>query len=436
MTDTHNMAAPFYHHPPLIKKPKLGTRHNPQTISLSNGAPVYLFPDRSTEIVRIDIHFDAGTNRENQPLQSQFTSLLMPGGTSKMSAAEIDAAFDFFGSFPLFVADREKAVIQLYMLPCFFDKIIPVVTDILFNPSFPDLEFQMQKEAKLQQYQISRERVSTISFDYFFEALFGACHPFGRRILPEHFENITTGHLKDFHSLNFPEGLTRIALSGNLNEKMVKLTGEFLGSMNYSAKTANNDASSYLEEAKTGIKLFIEKKGALQNSVRIGKRTISKNNPDYFGLKVVDTILGGYFGSRLMQNLREDKGYTYNVNSSLMSLQNTGIISISTELGIQNTHSAITEIYKEISNLSLKKVQLSELKLVKINMLGGIVRLFDGPFNSVDSFLSVSNFGYGIEYFQTLEDKIRSITPNEIKLLAETYYNTEEMHEIVAGSYE
>ena len=397
--------------------------------------PVYLFPDRSTEIVRIDLHFDAGTNREKQPLQSQFTSLLMPGGTSIMTAAEIDATFDFYGSFPLFVADREKAVIQLYMLPRIFEKIMPVLNDIVLDPVFPDLEFQMQKEAKLQQYNISRERVSTITFDHFFEALFGAGHPFGRRIMPEHFENLTTGHLKEFHSINFPEGLTRIALSGNLNEEILKLTGDFLGKMSTRAKAGNQYPSPYIEEAKPGLKKFIEKQGALQNSVRIGKRTISKNNPDYFGLKVVDTILGGYFGSRLMQNLREDKGYTYNVSSSLMSLQNTGIIAISTEVGIQNTRNAIDEIYREINNLSLKKVQLSELKLVKINMLGGLVRLFDGPFNSVDSFLSVRSFGYGIEYFQTLEDKIRSITPNEIKLLAETYYNTGEMHEIVAGSY-
>jgi len=427
---------PIHYNPPTVRKPKLGTRQNPQSVLLKNGVEVFLFPDKSTEIVRIDLHFDAGMNRELYPLQSQFTSLLLPGGTSRMSASEIDASFDFFGSFPMFVADREKAVIQLYMLPCFFHRILPVIHEIIFDPIFPDLEFQMQKEAKLQQYNISRQRVSTITFDYFFEALFGALHPFGRRILPEHFEKIETRHLREFHSLNFPDGLLRIALSGNLDENLLKITGDYFGEISNRAEPAIQKYTHNADNANSGLKIFIEKPGALQNSIRIGKRTISRDDPGFFGLKVVDTILGGYFGSRLMQNLREDKGYTYNVSSSLMSLQNTGIIAVSTEVGIQNTGNAIREIYQEINKLSQSKIQLSELKIVKINMLGGLVRLFDGPFNSVDSFLSVQSFGYGMEYFHELEDKIRSITPNEIKQLAQTYYSTDDMYEVVAGSRE
>ncbi len=423
-----------YQTQPAVRKPKLGKLQNPQSVILSNGVPVFLFPSGSTEIVRIDLHFDAGMNREVYPLQSQFTTLLMPGGTSRMSASEIDASFDFFGSFPIFVADRERAVVQLYMLPGFFHKMMPVIHEIITDPIFPDLEFQMQKEAKLQQYHISRQRVSTITFDHFFEALFGASHPFGRKILPEHFENIEPGHLREFHSLNFPRGLKKIAISGNLNDNLVKITGDYWEKTKVGTKSATNYYPDQGDHAQPGLKIFIEKHGALQNSIRIGKKTIGKDNPDFMGLKVVDTILGGYFGSRLMQNLREDKGFTYNVNSSLMSLQNTGIIAISTEVGIQNTGNAIREIYKEVNNLALSKIQLSELKIVKINMLGGLIRLFDGPFNSVDSFLSVHSFGFGMEYFHKLEDKIRSITPNEIKQLAQTYYTTEDMHEVVAGS--
>jgi zinc protease len=336
----------------------------------------------------------------------------------------------------MLVADREKAVIQLYMHHCFFPNMVSVIHEIIFDPIFPDLEFQMQKEGKLQQYHISRQRVSTITFDHFFEALFGTIHPYGRRILPEHFDKIETRHLREFHSHNFPDGLMRIALSGNIDDNLLKLTTESFGETKNRTGNTDRNYNEKVEKSRSGLKIFIEKHGALQNSIRIGKRTISKDDPDFLGLKVVDTILGGYFGSRLMQNLREDKGYTYNVSSSLMSLQNTGIIAISTEVGIQNTENAVREIFKEVKNLSNSKIQLSELKIVKINMLGGLVRLFDGPFNSVDSFLSVQNFGYGMEYFHALEDKIRSITPNEIKQLAQTYYSTDDMHEVIAGSRE
>lgn len=419
-------------HIPPVRKPDPGIPADPQSICFPNGVPVYLFPDRLTEIVRIDLHFDAGINREILPLQSQFTSLLLPGGTSSMTAAEIDATFDFYGSFPVFAADREKAVIQLYMLPGFFDSILPMIRDIVTDPVFPEDEFQMQKEGRLQKYLINRGKVNYVSLDYFLEALYGQDHPFGRRILPSHFENITTDDLRRFHSANWVGGLLRIAISGNLSERIIRIAEECFGKTPLSPRKKVNEVT--LPEGGQGKKLKIDKTEAVQSSIRIGKLTISFDHPDFSGLKVVDTILGGYFGSRLMQNLREDKGYTYNAGSYLTSLQRSGIIAISTEVGSIHTHDAVTQIYREIDKLSETKVPAGELKLVRPNLLGNLARQFDGPFNRVDSFLSVVSPGPGLNYFRQLEDRIKSITSDEIKELARTYYRSDNMHEIIAGS--
>jgi zinc protease len=419
---------------PPVRKPDPGIPDDPQSICFPNGVPVYLFPDRLTEIVRVDLHFDAGINRELLPLQSQFTSLLLPGGTSSMTAAEIDAKFDFYGSFPVFAADREKAVIQLYMLPEFFDSILPMIRDILADPVFPEDEFQMQKEGRLQKYLINRGKVNYISLDYFLEALYGHDHPFGRRILPSHFENITTDHLKRFHSANWVGGLLRIAISGNLNERIIHIAEECFGNTPVSLR--NIAAELKLPEDGQGKKIKIDKIEAVQSSIRIGKITISFDHPDFAGLKVVDSILGGYFGSRLMQNLREDKGYTYNVGSYLTSFQNSGIITVATEVGSVHTNDAVAQIYREIDKLSENRVPARELKLVRPNLLGNLARQFDGPFNRVDSFLSVVSPGPGLNYFRRLEEKIKTITSYEIKELARTYYRSDNMHEIIAGNTE
>jgi len=430
------MAKAIVHSRPPVRKPKLGTINDPQTIYFGNNLPVYIFPDKSSEIVRIDLLFDAGMRRETLPLQSKFTSLLLAGGTSKMTAAEIDATFDFYGSFPLFNADREKAIVQLYLLPSFYDKMMPVLREIIYDPTFPESEFQMHRESKIQQYLISQQRVTTISQDHFYKALFGANHIYGRSLTAEDFDIIATKHLFEFHSRNYTNGLMKIAISGNLNEKLIKTTEACFGNAVVSSAHNNSDSSSGSALEKGPETVFVEKKGAVQSSIRIGKKTINIKNPDFPGLKVVDTVLGGYFGSRLMQNLREDKGYTYGIGSSLMSLMNTGIISVSTEVGTQNTKKAVAEIFREINGLSRKNISASEMKLVKTSMLGGLVRLFDGPFNTADSFLTLNNFGFGMEYFRNFEEKVRAITPNEIKQLARTYYNIEDMHQVVAGSHE
>jgi zinc protease len=421
---------------PRVRKPDPGIPGDPQVISFPNGVPVYLFPDSTTEVVRIDLHFDAGINREKIPLQAQFTSLLLPGGTTTMTATQIDAAFDFYGSFPVFTSDRERAVVQLYMLPDFYGTILPMIRDIIADPVFPENEFQMQKEGRLQRYLINREKVNYISLDYFLESLYGPDHPFGKRVLPSHFEEITTDDLRAFHAENWIGGLLRIALAGNLNEKVIRVTEECFGSTEFTPVNRDNKIVHREYSQVRANKLVIKKSGAVQSSIRIGKLTVSYDHPDFAGLKVVDTILGGYFGSRLMQNLREDKGYTYNVGSFLTSLQSTGIMAISTEVGSVHTHDAVVQIYNEIERLAETKVPAGELRLVRPSLLGSLARQFDGPFNTVDSFLSVVRPGPGPDYFRRLEDKVKSITPDEIKELAQTYYTSDNMHEIIAGSTE
>jgi predicted Zn-dependent peptidase len=181
-------------------------------------------------------------------------------------------------------------------------------------------------------------------------------------------------------------------------------------------------------------KTLIEKHSAVQSAVRIGSSTINKRHPDYPGLKVLDTILGGYFGSRLMKNIREDKGYTYGIRSSVTSLDHSGYKVISTEVGNNNCTKAIDEIYKEIKRLQSELVGHDEMDTVRNYMAGELLRMFDGPFAIAESFRSAWEFGLGNDYYYKFAEKIKTITPDEIKSLAITYYSIDELYEIVAGS--
>jgi predicted Zn-dependent peptidase len=171
----------------------------------------------------------------------------------------------------------------------------------------------------------------------------------------------------------------------------------------------------------------------VQASIRIGSTTINKRDPDYPGLKVVDTILGGFFGSRLMKNIREEKGFTYGISSSVISYNLTGYKLIATEVGKGYTRETIDEIYNEITSLRRYPVEKNELDVVKNFMLGEMLRMFDGPFALAESFKAVWEFGLDNSYYYRLAEKIKTIKPDEILHLANTYYNIDQMYEIVVG---
>jgi predicted Zn-dependent peptidase len=149
---------------------------------------------------------------------------------------------------------------------------------------------------------------------------------------------------------------------------------------------------------------------------------------------ILDTILGGYFGSRLMKNIREEKGYTYGISSSLISLKKSGYKIIATEVGKKYTQKTLDEIYKEIRLLQTTFVETKELDVVRSYMAGEMVRMFDGPFALAESFRAIWEYGLDNKYYYNLADKIKTISPDEIIELAKTYYDINDLFEITAGS--
>jgi predicted Zn-dependent peptidase len=179
--------------------------------------------------------------------------------------------------------------------------------------------------------------------------------------------------------------------------------------------------------------MHIKKNGAVQSAIRIGSQTINKRHPDYPGLKFLNTVLGGYFGSRLMKNIREEKGFTYGITSSVSSLDLTGFKVISTDVDRNKLEQAVSEIYNEIRKLQRVPVGSDELEVVRNYMSGELVRMFDGPFAMAESLKAVWEFGLDTGYFNRLAQTMKTIGTDEIMRLACTYYNIDDLYEITAG---
>lgn len=416
---------------PTVKKPGLQPVAPPEIHSLHNGLPLYIFPSDSVSVVRLALVYDAGVINERKPLQALFSGLMLTAGTPAMSAGELEEAFDFFGSIPDFEVERDKATIQIFMLPSSFREAVSLLYNIINDAVFPDSELTLQKATRLQKYLINKKKGSYNALEQLFATLFGTSHPYGRIRATEDFERIGRDDLVQFHDRHYRQGLKKIALSGFVNDQIIRIIEELFGDMTVRSSTGAYPPLPGIRSQSR--KTVIELTDTIQNSIRIGRRTVTMDHPDHHGLMVINTILGGYFGSRLMSNLRENKGYTYGIHSSLLSLKMSGIMIISTEVGHEYTRDALKEIYREMDGLRRGKTGYGELKTVKSSMLGELVRQFDGPFLTCDTLMTANDFGLDIDYFIKLEEKIKTIGPGEIKQLAETYYDPEDFYEVIAG---
>ena len=403
-----------------------------KSLKLDNGIPVFLIKAGTEDIMRLEFIFKAGQIKETLPLIASTCNMMLSEGSKNYTSEELNRLLDFYGIFMNQSAERDCASITFYFLNKHIEKVLELSHEVLFSPVFTDPELNALMKKRIRWYLVNREKVQNLSMDQFFESLFGKNHPYGYQLLEKDFENITPAILKDFHSRYYIPSNMVVIISGKIHEKTTEFLNTYFG--NASLKKLKKEGSEIIPKGEKQKKVHIHKSGTVQTSIRIGSATINKRSSDYPGLKILDSILGGYFGSRLMKNLREEKGYTYGISSSVSSFDLSGYKIISTEVGSKYSQKSIDEIYKEIRILQNVAVTKEEMSIVRNYMSGEMVRMFDGPFALAESFRSAWEFGLDNSYYHRLSEKIRTIEPDEIVELAKKYYNIDELYEITAGS--
>jgi zinc protease len=403
-----------------------------RTIFLNNKIPVYFIEGGTEEIMRIEFIFMAGQVKEYMPLLASTTNMMLVEGTQNYSSEKLNEKLDYYGAFLNLSAEKDRAGIVIYFLNKHTEKILELCREILFRPVFPLNELNALMKKRLQWFQVHREKVQNLALDQFFESVFGNHHPYGKQILESDFNSIIPSVLMDFHSMYYSSENVAVIVSGKIHKRTAELLNIYFG--NIGPESIYKEESAAYLKGDDRKKVFIPKKGAVQTAIRIGSSTINRRHPDYTGLKILNSILGGYFGSRLMKNIREEKGYTYGITSSISSFDLSGYKTIATEVGEKYTKKTIDEIYKEIRLLQTIHIEKKELDVVRNYMSGELVRMFDGPFALAESFRLVWEFGLDNTYYYKLNEKIKTIDSDEIMELAKTYYNIDELYEITVGA--
>jgi zinc protease len=416
---------------PRVRQSDPGKITEAKKLKLGNGIPVYMIESGSEDISRIELTFEAGNIRESNPLLASTVNMMLSEGTQNYTSLKLNRMLDHYGVFYHNYTEKDRAGLIVVCMNKHLEKILELIAEILFLPVFPEKELNSIMKKRLNRYLIGREQVNNIASDQFFESIFGKKHPYGRQVVENDFKNLETHMLRDFHNTYYSSDSMAIFVSGKLRENSVKLLDKKFGKLQ-SKSPGKKEKKEALKKVKPG-KIHIDKPGSVQTAIRIGSATINKRDTDYPGLKILNVLLGGYFGSRLMKNIREDKGYTYGINSSVTSLDLSGYKYISAEVSKIFTQKAIDEIFKEIRLLQKEPVGKEEMKTLRNYMLGDMVRMFDGPFALAESFRSAWEFGLDNSYYYRLTEKIKTIEPDEITSLARTYYNIDDLHEITAG---
>jgi zinc protease len=403
--------------------------------TLDNGLPLFEINAGSQDIVKIEFLFEAGTRYQDQPLVSSSTNNLLMEGTANRTAKEIADAVDYYGAFIQHEVGKDFAMFSMYTLNKHLKAVLPIVKDVLTTPSFPQEELELHVRNSRQQFVVNTDKVAFLAKKGFNKLLFGQQHPYGMVAELEHFDLLTKEKLSSFYRKNYTLDRCTIIASGRVPDDLHALLNESFGSLpiqpNEDASVVNTSSIDYKPE-----QTFIHKPKAIQCGIRIGKVMMGKKDPDFIGMQVLNTILGGYFGSRLMSNIREEKGYTYGIGSGILSYQDTGCFFLVTEVGADVCKPALEEIYKEIGRLRTESISEDELRLVKNYMLGSFLRSTDGPFSLSDRFKEIHVHGLDYDYYDRFLEVVNTISSEELMKLANAHLQQDSLSEIVAGEIE
>ena len=415
-------------------KPATLVMTEPGVTMFDNGIEAYLIEAGDEEVTRIDIVIDAGSAFQLKRLVASTVGKMLREGTAGFSSIEIAEKLDYFGAHFDDHVTKDSAILTLFSLTKHLDELLPLIGEMISTAEFHEEELNIYIDRQRQEFLVNSEKVRYTAMLEFNRMVYGRESAYGKIVQLDDFDKLNRNDLVEFYNGRYSPQNTYVIISGKINEKVIELTNKYFGN-GWQHNSTNQNKIDFIAESET-VEKFIKKEDALQSAIRVGRLIINKTHPDYNRFILLNTILGGYFGSRLMSNLREDKGYTYGISSYLSNYIHGGSFNIAADVNEKYTQAALGEIFKEIKRLRKQKVDNEELQLVKNYIYGTFLRNFDGPFALAERYRSARDFGLTFDYYKKSLDEILKINADDLLETAEKYLDPDEMIRLVVGSME
>jgi zinc protease len=395
---------------------------------LKNGVEVYAVNAGAEEVLAVEWVFFAGNWFEDQNLVAATSNFLLRNGTSAKTAFQINEFFEYYGSYLNRACYNETATITLHCLSKHVKELLPSVRELITDSVMPQEELDTYKQNMKQRLKVNLKKSDFVAGRLVDVYLYGEKHPYGKFSKLEDFDTLNREQLLEFYKKYYQQGKLVMFVAGKLPADIATLLDQYFGDLPNNPVSLTDILSQPAAERKYRI---TNDEAGVQGSIRIARPFPNRHHPDFIKVMVLNTLLGGFFGSRLMSNIREDKGYTYGIHSFIQNHIHDTAWMISTEAGKDVCEATIEEVYKEMKRLREGFVLEEELALVKNYMMGSILGDLDGPFQIMGRWKNIVLNNLTEQYFYDSIHTIKTISAEELQFLAQKYLKPEEFYELV-----
>lgn len=415
--------------PPRVSLPPIVTRQ------LSNGLKLMIVEQHELPVA--DFVLVVGSGGTMDPASkggvANLTSSMLTEGTTSRSALEIADQIAFLGVSLGAGSNWDAATLSLHTPTAQLDSALALFADVALRPAFRTDDFERVKKTRLTTLVQLKDRPTAIADQAYAAILYGSSHPYGHNLLGTEASvtGMTATDLQSFYRANFLPNNATLIVVGDVTPAQVeqKISALFSGWQRGTVKPA---ALGDGPKAGATTVYLIDKPGAAQSSFRIGSIGVPRSTKDYFALNVMNTILGGTFTSRLMQNLRETHGYTYGARSRFDMRQSAGPFTASAEIVAAKTDSGLVEFMKELNAIrdTVPTIELNKAKrYLQLSMPGD----FETTQQIANQLIPVVLYGLPLDYYNSYTANVESITQADVQRVARQYINPSSLAIVVVG---
>lgn len=401
---------------------------HPEKIISAHGAEVYYILGGTQDVCKIELLFPAGRWFEKIAGASYFSAQLLSKGTKTKGSFEIAERFDQLGAHLEISPGMDVVSISLYMMNKHLEDSLSLLIELLTASIFPDKELEQLKSIYLQNMRVNREKTSFQASTLIRKHIFGETHPYGRELADEEVVGLQQQQLVDHYHSFFRS--VAVLVSGNVTEHHQKVIHEMFAPFSYYPMEMAPDASVF---NRAPFRQLEEKAGSVQSSIRMGKVSVSRSHPDYADVLFLNHILGGYFGSRLMKNIREDKGLSYGISSTLHTMTMGSDLVIGADVNRENLLMTFDEIHKELHRLRAEHISAAELETARNHFIGSLQLEITTSFAHADKIKNILLFNLPQNFYQHLISRVDQITAEDLLRVAEDYFKEDSFMEVAVG---
>lgn len=399
----------------------------PKSQKLVNGIDIFFIHGGSQDVLKIELLFKAGRWFDTRWGVSYFTAHQIPKGTASKNSFEIAQLFDQYGAHLEINAGLDTVAISIYTLTKNLSPVITLLQEILQEPVFPEKELDQAKSIYIQNLKVNLEKTSFLSSIHFRGSLFGKDHPYGKELEESDIKDLQQNNLSDYFNLYFQH--PSVFVSGRFDISDEKTIINIFSSW----RVKKTPEKTFDPDGQQPVHEHIEKEGSVQSSIRVGNRSLMRAHPDYPKAVFVSHLLGGYFGSRLMKNIREEKGLTYGIHASIHPLKYASYLVIGADVNKENVSLTFEEIRKELRRLREEKISPDELETARNHFIGSLQSEITTPFAHADKLKTIYLFGLPADYYQQMIFTIDRMDHSQIMEIGEKYFHEDKCFEIAVG---